>query len=122
MTIKDYVYLGLILLTALAFYCNGFYAGVYRCKRIYDNLIDEAESDTDDALPASDSGKLVLAEDKPFVTSARCPGEICGETSGTTSRQRRSVPLPLTHSHASVTAPKWADLTAFAYLANTPRV
>jgi hypothetical protein len=70
MTIKDYVYLGLILLTALAFYCNGFYAGVYRCKRIYDNLIDEAESDTDDALPASDSGKLVLAEDKPFVTSA----------------------------------------------------
>jgi len=32
MTTKDYVYLGLILLTALAFYCNGFYAGVYRCK------------------------------------------------------------------------------------------
>ena len=69
MTTKDYVYLGLILLTALAFYCNGFYAGVYRCKRVYDKLIDEAESDTDDTLPASDSGKLVLAEDKAFVSS-----------------------------------------------------
>ena len=42
MTTKDYVDLGLILLTALAFYCNGFYAGVYRCKRIYDKLIGEA--------------------------------------------------------------------------------
>lgn len=69
MTIKDYVYLGLILLTALAFYCNGFYAGVYRCKRVYDKLIDEAESDNCEPLPASDSGKLVLAEDKVFVAS-----------------------------------------------------
>ena len=70
MTTKDYVYLGLILLTALAFYCNGFYAGVYRCKRVYDKLIDEAESDTDNTLPATDSGKLVIAEDKAFVPSA----------------------------------------------------
>ena len=69
MTTKDYVYLGLILLTALAFYCNGFYAGVYRCKRVYDKLIDEAESDTDDTLAASDSAKLVIAEDKAFVAS-----------------------------------------------------
>jgi hypothetical protein len=68
MTTKDYVYLGLILLTALAFYCNGFYAGVYRCKRVYDNLIDEAEADTNDTLPAPDSGKLVLAEDKLLAT------------------------------------------------------
>lgn len=70
MTTKDYVYLGLILLTALAFYCNGFYAGVYRCKRVYDKLIDEAESDTNDTLPAPDSGKIVLAEAKAFATSA----------------------------------------------------
>jgi hypothetical protein len=69
MTTKDYVYLGLILLTALAFYCNGFYAGVYRCKRVYDKLIDEAESDNDETLPISDSGKLVLAEDKVFAAS-----------------------------------------------------
>ena len=69
MTTKDYVYLGLILLTALAFYCNGFYAGVYRCKRVYDKLIDEAESDSDDTLHASNSGKLVIAEDKAFVAS-----------------------------------------------------
>jgi len=69
MTTKDYVYLGLILLTALAFYCNGFYAGVYRCKRVYDKLIDEVESDTDHTLPASESGKLLPAEDKVFVAS-----------------------------------------------------
>lgn len=69
MTTKDYIYLGLILLTALAFYCNGFYAGVYRCKRVYDKLIDEAESDSADTLPMSDSGKLVVAEDKAFVSS-----------------------------------------------------
>ena len=43
MTTRDYVYLGLILLTALAFYCNGFYAGVYRCKRMYDSLLDDSE-------------------------------------------------------------------------------
>ena len=43
MTTRDYVYLGLILLTALAFYCNGFYAGVYRCKRMYDSLLDDGE-------------------------------------------------------------------------------
>ena len=35
MTTKDYIYLGMIVLTALAFYCNGFYAGVYRCKKMY---------------------------------------------------------------------------------------
>ena len=70
MTTKDYVYLGLILLTALAFYCNGFYAGVYRCKRVYDKLIDETKSDIDNTLPATDCGKLVIAEDKEFVPSA----------------------------------------------------
>jgi hypothetical protein len=43
MTTKDYIYLGLILLTAMAFYCNGFYAGVYRCKRMYDTLLDDAD-------------------------------------------------------------------------------
>jgi hypothetical protein len=43
MTTKDWVYLGLILLAALAFYCNGFYAGVYRCKRMYDSLLEDEE-------------------------------------------------------------------------------
>jgi len=36
MTTKDYVYLAVIVIVALAFYCNGFYAGVYRCKRMYE--------------------------------------------------------------------------------------
>ncbi len=45
MTTKDYIYLGMIVLTALAFYCNGFYAGVYRCKKMYDSLLDDSEQD-----------------------------------------------------------------------------
>jgi len=41
MTTKDYVYLGLLLLTALIFYCNGFYSGVYRMKRVYDIILTD---------------------------------------------------------------------------------
>jgi len=57
MTTKDYVYLGLILLTALAFYCNGFYAGVYRCKRMYEELIGDTESENEaqNSSPKSDN-------------------------------------------------------------------
>ena len=44
MTIKDYVYLGLIALATLVFYCHGFYAGVGRSRRVYEALLDE-ESD-----------------------------------------------------------------------------
>jgi hypothetical protein len=44
MTTKDYIYIGMIVLTALAFYCNGFYAGVYRCKRMYDELLDDTDT------------------------------------------------------------------------------
>ena len=51
MTTKDWVYLGLILLAALAFYCNGFYAGVYRCKRMYDSLLEDEEPSADPIHP-----------------------------------------------------------------------
>jgi hypothetical protein len=65
MTTKDWVYLGLILLTALAFYCNGFYAGVYRCKRMYDSLLDDSES------PNCDAGvKFVSTEEKVLATAS----------------------------------------------------
>ena len=64
MTTKDYVYLGLILLTALAFYCNGFYAGVYRCKRMYDALLDESEGDEGAASMSSQIGKSLAEEGK----------------------------------------------------------
>lgn len=53
MTTKDYIYLGMIVLTALAFYCNGFYAGVYRCKKMYDSLLDDAEQEGDSAEPTA---------------------------------------------------------------------
>ena len=60
MTTKDYVYLGLILLAALAFYCNGFYAGVYRCKKMYDNLLDDGDSaDESSPEPAGPMSKHV---------------------------------------------------------------
>lgn len=51
MTTKDYIYLGMIVLTALAFYCNGFYAGVYRCKKMYDSLLDDADQEGDATTP-----------------------------------------------------------------------
>ena len=43
MTTKDWIYLGLIALTALAFYCNGFYAGVLRCRKVYEGLLERTE-------------------------------------------------------------------------------
>ena len=69
MTTKDYVYLGLILLTALAFYCNGFYAGVYRCKRMYDTMLDDSESDEASGQMPSEIGKSLAKEDKLLSVS-----------------------------------------------------
>jgi hypothetical protein len=64
MTTKDWVYLGLILLTALAFYCNGFYAGVYRCKRMYDSLLDDS-----DATNCDVGVKFISTEEKVLATA-----------------------------------------------------
>ena len=38
MTTKDYVYLGLMALAALVFYCHGFYSGVCRSRSLYESL------------------------------------------------------------------------------------
>ncbi|HEU0010559.1 MAG TPA: hypothetical protein VFT34_12155 [Verrucomicrobiae bacterium] len=43
MTIMDYVYLGLIGLAALVFYCHGFFAGVKRSRRVYEALLGSAD-------------------------------------------------------------------------------
>ena len=69
MTTKDYVYLGLILLTALAFYCNGFYAGVYRCKRMYDTLLDDSEGDEAAGHMPLKIGNSLAKEDKLLSAS-----------------------------------------------------
>ncbi len=77
MTTKDYIYLGLILLTALAFYCNGFYAGVYRCKRMYDTLLDDAEVDSETPCPSPQEAKFLSNKDKVLayrVEDALAPG------------------------------------------------
>ena len=67
MTTKDYIYLGLILLTALAFYCNGFYAGVYRCKRMYDTLLDDAEAEREPTESTPQDVKFFAIEDKDLA-------------------------------------------------------
>lgn len=64
MTTKDYVYLGLLALTALAFYCNGFYAGVCRSKRVYETLLDDAEQDGQSAGPEPMEGKSLAPSEK----------------------------------------------------------
>ena len=70
MTTKDYIYLGMIVLTAIAFYCNGFYAGVYRCKRMYDSLLDNSQqSHTDIKIEASTENSHI-ASDNSFVSTA----------------------------------------------------
>ena len=67
MTTKDYVYLGLIVLTALAFYCNGFYAGVYRCKKMYECIFDDDEATSVSTFGDAESGKSFTANGKPFA-------------------------------------------------------
>ena len=64
MTTKDYVYLGLMLLTALAFYCNGFYAGVCRSKRVYETLLNDAEQDAEGSIAESNEGKSLAQSEK----------------------------------------------------------
>jgi len=64
MTTKDYIYVGLILLTALAFYCNGFYAGVYRCKRMYDTLLDDAEYKGQSSPSMPEEAKFLAKKEK----------------------------------------------------------
>ena len=77
MTTKDYIYLGLILLTALAFYCNGFYAGVYRCKKVYDSMANEPETDGDNTISSLEPGKSVAIDAKAFASHAsREPGVL----------------------------------------------
>ena len=73
MTTKDYIYIGMIVLTALAFYCNGFYAGVYRCKRMYDELLDDTESRANEENPSAEPENFsaVSAESIVMATTHR---------------------------------------------------
>lgn len=71
MTTKDYIYIGMIVLTALAFYCNGFYAGVYRCKRMYDELLDDTESQKHEENPSAPSENISAAPDSQLTVVSR---------------------------------------------------
>ncbi len=70
MTTKDYIYVGMIVLTALAFYCNGFYAGVYRCKRMYDELLDDTESNGNEENTSSPADNFSAASE-PSLPATR---------------------------------------------------
>ena len=70
MTTKDYIYIGMIVLTALAFYCNGFYAGVYRCKRMYDELLDDTESHANEENASTPAVNFSSASNSPPVMVA----------------------------------------------------
>ena len=70
MTTKDYIYIGMIVLTALAFYCNGFYAGVYRCKRMYDELLSDTESQGNEENVSSSAENFSAASDSSLVFAA----------------------------------------------------
>jgi len=64
MTIMDFVYLGLVGLAALVFYCHGFFAGVKRSRRVYEALLGSSEPDpaprdgasTDFDVPGRETG------------------------------------------------------------------
>ena len=61
MTTKDWIYLGLIVLAAVAFYCNGFYAGVMRSRKLYENLLNDATEEAKEAL-AEDERNVATCE------------------------------------------------------------
>ena len=76
MTTKDYIYLGLILLTALAFYCNGFYAGVYRCKRMYESFVEEeAETEVPSLADNQQDGNLLVTKENQFAFNLESRGQ-----------------------------------------------
>jgi len=75
MTTKDYVYLGLILLTALAFYCNGFYAGVCRSKKVYETLLNDAEQDVEELREHLNEGKSFAISDKEVGSTFAMRGQ-----------------------------------------------
>ena len=79
MTTKDYVYLGLLALAAVVFYCHGFYAGISRSARIYDALLKDDEAidspiiDTgdDEALPTPTPPRHSFPSSPSFPLSFR---------------------------------------------------
>lgn len=71
MTTKDYIYIGMIALTALAFYCNGFYAGVYRCKRMYDELLDDTEPAANEEKDSTPADNYCAASDSSLILVAQ---------------------------------------------------
>lgn len=56
MTTKDWIYMSLLVLTGVAFYCNGYYAGVWRSRKVFESLLDQIE---DEQNKSNDAQNLV---------------------------------------------------------------
>ncbi|MEY2411279.1 MAG: hypothetical protein QOF48_3949 [Verrucomicrobiota bacterium] len=76
MTSKDLVYVGLIVLTALIFYCHGFFSGVNRSRRIYEALLGGPDSE---APREQASGPMSRLSGSPPGLSSRRGSEIRGD-------------------------------------------
>jgi hypothetical protein len=46
--------MGLIVLTALAFYCNGYYTGIWRSRKVFDSLLGELDAKQEQSNEAQD--------------------------------------------------------------------
>lgn len=43
MTTRDWIYISLIALTGVAFYRHGYYAGVWRSRKVFESLLGQIE-------------------------------------------------------------------------------
>ena len=64
MSSKDLLYFGLIAVAALVCYCHGFFSGVTRARKVYENLLGRRDADEADVpsatlhLPSADSARF----------------------------------------------------------------
>lgn len=64
MTTKDYVYLGLIALAALVFYCHGFNAGVRRSRKTFEPLLADLEESAAKSAGCDPESLLLLPPER----------------------------------------------------------
>ena len=67
MTTKDYVYLGLIALSTVVFYWNGYYAGAARTRRMFERWF--AATDSSETAPDAEFSEPadLEVEERPML-------------------------------------------------------
>ncbi len=51
MTTKDWIYLGLLAVCALVFYCHGFFSGVARTRKLFESLFGSTGKENEEIPP-----------------------------------------------------------------------